>query len=268
MKLSSRRGLLIAVVFGLLLAACSREKPDASVTGFLDALQKGDLKGAEEYIDASLFSGVEGDETFFLQLYFKSLTYEKPIIEAIENDRASVGVTITALDLGLIMAEYINAISRKAAADKKRLGEYSEDELNNMLLDMLKDPAGPKKTVKITFELTRHKNQGNKWILSANEQLRSGIFMRSTAHIYESADPYSEDDGALSQDISASATLQGIDANAGICRFVINQTPLSIRCAPEYAEYLKDRIGATFPILYRADAESGEKDAYFLVGFE
>jgi hypothetical protein len=259
----SRRGLAIAILCGVLLSACSREKPDTSVIGFLDALQKGELKTAEEYVDAPIFAGVEGDEIVFLQNYFKSLSYEKPVIESMKSDEATVGVTITAVDLGRIMADYINTITQKAAADKKRLDEYSEDELNNILLNMLRDPASPKKTLKLTLELTRHKSQDNKWLLASNEQLRSGIYMRSTEHIYESVEPYSDGGGALSQDISANATLIGVDKAAGICKFTVDKTNLSIRCTTEYAEFLKDRVGETFPILYRAN--SGD---YWLMGFE
>jgi hypothetical protein len=259
---------LAVLLCGLFLAACSGEKPDVRVIGFLDALQKGDLKAAEEFVDAPIFAGAEGDEALFL-LYFKTLTYDKPVIESMQNDSAVVGVTVTAVDLDIIYKNLINTINRRAIEDNKKVSEYSEEELNNMLLEPLKDPASPKKTLKLTLDLTRHKAQGNKWFLSANEQLRSGIFMRSTGHIYESVDDFHDEGAALSRDISAEGTLVGIDVKAELCKFTVNSKSLSIRCAPEYADFLKERVGRTFPIVYRINTKPGEsEETYWLIGFE
>ncbi|MDR2104248.1 MAG: hypothetical protein LBP51_00670 [Deferribacteraceae bacterium] len=263
MCLKSGRGVVILVLCGVLLSACSREKPDLTVTAFFDALQKGDLKTAEEYVDAPIFADVEGDEVVFLQKYFNSFSYEKPIIESMKSSEAVVGVTITALDLRAVMTSYVETIIKKAAADRKMLDEYSETELNNILLNMLDDKAAPKKTLKLSLELTRHEDQGNKWMIAANEQLRSGLFTAHSSDVSLDSYPNSE-----SRDISANAALIGIDKAAGICKFTVDKINISIICTPEYADFLKERVGETFPILYRVDSRPGEKESYRLIGFE
>jgi hypothetical protein len=255
--------LLIALLCGLFFAACTREKPDASVNGFFNALKDGNLRAAEGYLDAPIFAGVqEGDETLFLQTYFKTVTYEKPIIESIENASAKVGVTVSAVDLDHILANFMQTMQKRSAEDNKSLNDYSESELNNMILDPLKDPASPRKTIKLSLDL--HRLDGKKWTISANEHLHAGLFMRSTEHTYENPDEYSG--GRLSQDISATATQVGI--NEGVCKFKINGKDLPLHCA-EYSEFLKERVGTNFQILYRAYTEPGEsEEAYWLVGFE
>jgi hypothetical protein len=253
--------LMIALLCGLFFTACTREKPDASVNGFFNALKDGNLKAAEDYLDAPIFASVqEGDETLFLQTYFKTVTYEKPVIESIENASAKVGVTVSAVDIDLIFANFMQAVQKRSADNTSPA--YSESELNNMILDPLKDPASPRRTIKLSLQLYRM--DGKKWTISANEQLHAGLFMRSTEHTYENPDEYSG--GRLSQDISATATLVGI--NDGICKFKINGKELPLQCA-EYSEFLEERVGTNFQILYRAYTEPGaSEEAYWLVGFE
>jgi hypothetical protein len=232
--------LLIALLCGLFFTACTREKPDASVNGFFDALKAGNLRAAEGYLDAPIFTDVQGDaETLFLQTYFKTLIHEKPIIESIENSSAAVGVTVSAVDIDLIFANFMQTMQKRSAEDV-----YSEEELNNMILDPLKDPASPRKTIKLSLKL--HRLDGKKWIISANEHLHAGLLMRSTEHTYENPDEYSG--GRLSQDISAAATL--VEINEDICKFNINGDDTPLFCA-EYSEFLKERVGTNFQILYR-----------------
>jgi hypothetical protein len=261
--------MFVVVLCGLFMLACSREKPDNTVINFFNTLKAGDLYVADTYVDASLFAGVEGDEVLFLQLYFKTLEFEKPIVTSLSDAHATVSVKVTAVNLDAILANFMQTMYARITADNKTLEEYSEEELNNMILEPLKDPNSPKRTLTLSLELTRQKVGGKKWLLSANENLRSGILMRSTEHDYESTETYPDENDELSKEVSVDATLLEIDGTAGLCIFKTGETSLSLNCADVQGELLKDRIGKTFPIMYRVYSKPNEnKETYWLVGFE
>ena len=137
---------VLTVIMAVSLGACgAKEGPDTAVSNYLNAIKAQDFKTASNYVDVEYdeLSGENEDEqsSAMMNSLMESLSYT--IVSTEESaDTATVKVNIKAIDMSLVMSDYISQAFTLAFSG------IAEDELQQKMLEVF---STAKKTTRKTL---------------------------------------------------------------------------------------------------------------------
>ena len=161
---------LIAIISVLLFVP---ETPRKAVDGMLSALKQGNFDKVKEYVDyqellenANLdYEDTENKDRE--KLFFEKLEWKINKIDE-NGDNATVEIEITNKDFNTIVTNYMQKVFNAAFAGE----DISNEEMENYLLELLRDEQVQTATTTKTIELTK---QEGKWKVTANTDLTSAL---------------------------------------------------------------------------------------------
>lgn len=169
-------GILLLVIVMSMLSACGGEKPDTAVTNGLNAVKALDTKTMQAYFDAEGMESFEennvsesNDQDETLKKLLSKMEYS--ITETKEDgDKAVVTADITAVDMKLLMGEYMQDMLGLAFSG------ISEDEMEikaeEMMVDLFSREDNATITTTVDFQL---KKADDSWKIQLSDELLDAI---------------------------------------------------------------------------------------------
>ncbi len=182
----SSRCLPILIMFVLIfsMSACSEPnypKPEETIKGFFDALNKSDLKSAESYTASGSASGqfdfANPEEEKLSKLMLSKTSYE--LISSEENgEEATVKIKVTSLDMATIfetmMTDLIAQMTEAAINGEEITDEKAQEMTMQYLEESISKPDAP--VLKNELTVTLNKDKGKKmWVIVDNDAFMNGI---------------------------------------------------------------------------------------------
>lgn len=182
----SSRCLFILIISVLIfsVSGCSEPnypKPEETVKGFFDALNKSDLKTAESYTASGSASGqfdfTDPAEEKLAKLMLSKTSYE--LVSSEENgDEATVKIKMTNLDMSTIFENMMTHLFDQMMEATLKGEEITDEESQEMTMQYLEESMSKPDAPVLTNELavTLNKNKGKKmWVIVDNDTFINGI---------------------------------------------------------------------------------------------
>ena len=178
---------VLTVIMAVSLGACgAKEGPDTAVSNYLNAIKAQDFKTASNYGDVEYdeLSGENEDEqsSAMMNSLMESLSYT--IVSTEESaDTATVKVNIKAIDMSLVMSDYISQAFTLAFSG------IAEDELQQKMLEVFSTALENNKENLIEREVDVALTKGeNGWVITMSNELADAI----TGGLLTVADSFSD----------------------------------------------------------------------------
>ena len=178
---------VLTVIMAVSLGACgAKEGPDTAVSNYLNAIKAQDFKTASHYVDVEYdeLSGENEDEqsSAMMNSLMESLSYT--IVSTEESaDTATVKVNIKAIDMSLVMSDYISQAFTLAFSG------IAEDELQQKMLEVFSTALENNKENLIEREVDVALTKGeNGWVITMSNELADAI----TGGLLTVADSFSD----------------------------------------------------------------------------
>lgn len=116
-------GVLLILIIALSVIGCSGKKPDASVTGFLDAIKKSDFQTASTFANKNGakedFKFGDTNEENLVKALFAKMNYEI-ISSTVNGKNATVKTKITVPDLEKIYTKIVSDLIANLLKEKTK----------------------------------------------------------------------------------------------------------------------------------------------------
>ena len=202
MKKICKRLVALVLATLMLVSLCScgsaTKKAEATVSGMFDAFKALDFEKAQNYIDVDKMklSDVEENETTdyerFMKTLFDRLDYEIVSSEEIDAETVNVVVKITAVDMKVVLADYMTTALQYAFANAFADPQPSEEETNKKMEELFIASATKEDLTTVTNEVTvKVANEGGKWKVVSDDDFVDAMFgglVAATKAISESFD--------------------------------------------------------------------------------
>jgi len=139
-----KKTLLMILILALILSAgCTGSStPDDAVKGYLNALTTFDMEKANDYVTSpSEELSAESTAATIMEGVLAKVSYEDLTLVAEEESSATVEVTITGPDMGVLMEQATALVFQEALSSETALDETAMQELlANFFTEALEDP--------------------------------------------------------------------------------------------------------------------------------
>jgi len=171
-------GLIVIILFAVVLTACGPkgETPEQAVTNALNAIRDYDKIAMEKYLDDDFMRENETeDDEENTKLLCKKLVYTIKS-SSVNGDTATVKAEVTNLDMGKIMAAYMEQALQVAFANafaEEPMGdEELEARIEEIFLDLLGKEDNDTVTTTVDIKLTKGKSN---WIIDSDEAFQDAV---------------------------------------------------------------------------------------------
>lgn len=163
--------LLVVATMMVVSVGCGSktETPEQAVTNFMEALIKVDQETLAKYSDSTetLENDVTQTSEEAAQLLFGALSY-KILSSKQEADNATVDIEITAIDMNVVVGEYMQKGLEKIFSGE----EISDEQASVMLKEALENNKDTKVTNSCQLQLTKSEDS---WKITVDDTFRNAI---------------------------------------------------------------------------------------------
>ena len=203
MKKISKRfvALLLAMLMLVSLCACSSptKEAEATVNGMFNAFQSLDFEKAQKYINVSdmKVSQVDDDETtdyeMFMKTLFDRLNYTIISSEEVDSETVNVVVEITAVDMKVVLADYMVSALQYAFANAFADPQPTEEETDKKMEELFVQSATKENLATVTNEVTiKVVKEDGSWKVVSEDSLVDALFGGLIAATEALKDSFSE----------------------------------------------------------------------------
>ena len=177
--------LLLAVLMLVSFCSCSSptKEAEATVTGMFNAFQSLDFEKAQNYIniDDIKLSQVEEDETTsyetFMKTLFDRLDYTIISSEEVDSETVNVVVEITAVDMKVVLADYMVAALQYAFANAFADPQPTDEEVSKKMEELFVASATKEDLATVTKEVTVKVAKGEDgWKVVSEDSFADALF--------------------------------------------------------------------------------------------
>ena len=193
--------LLLALLMLVAFCGCSSptKQAEATVSGMFDAFKALDFEKAQNYINVEdmKLSEVKEDETtdyeMFMKALFDRLDYTIISSEEVDSETVNVVVEITAVDMKVVLADYMVAALQYAFSNAFADPQPTEEEINKKMEELFVASATKENLATVTNEVTvKVENKDGKWKVISEDALVDAMFGGLIAATESLSDSFNE----------------------------------------------------------------------------
>lgn len=183
-KLRSLTAIVLVIVLLFSFTGCGEvQKAEAAVNGMFKAFMNMELEEAQKYINADEITDETADEMtdeysqVLLESIFSNLNYEIISSEKIDSNTVMVKTKITATDMLPVLRDYLTKAFEYAITSAFSSPQPSEEETEQVMLDMLKEIVSQSELETVTNEVDLKvvKTESKEWKIESDDAFGNAI---------------------------------------------------------------------------------------------